>query len=118
MSKLYERIDQLCAERHVNITTMCKESGASRGSLTDLKVGRKQSLSVETLRKIADYFNVSTDYLLGQEKTSAPLPDAEVRREKIREIEALLDKMDDEAIVDVIKYAEYLASREGKNDEK
>ena len=71
MSKLYERIDQLCAERHVNITTMCKESGASRGSLTDLKVGRKQSLSVETLRKIADYFNVSTDYLLGQEKTPA-----------------------------------------------
>lgn len=71
MSKLYERIDHLCSERHINITTMCKESGASRGSLTDLKVGRKQSLSVETLRKIADYFNVSTDYLLGKEKTPA-----------------------------------------------
>ncbi len=118
MSKLYERIDHLCSERHINITTMCKESGASRGSLTDLKVGRKQSLSVETLRKIADYFNVSTDYLLGKEKTSAPLSDAEVRMEKIKEIEALLNKMDDETIIDVIKYAEYLASREGKSDEK
>lgn len=62
--------------------------------------------------------NVSTDYLLGQEKTSAPLSDAEVRMEKIKEIEALLNKMDDETIIDVIKYAEYLASREGKSDEK
>lgn len=38
--------------------------------------------------------------------------------EKIKEIEALLNKMDDETIIDVIKYAEYLASREGKSDEK
>ena len=31
---------------------MCKESGASRASLSDLKVGRKQSLSAETLFKM------------------------------------------------------------------
>lgn len=62
--KLYETIYDLCTSRGVNITQMCKESGASRGSLTDLKSGRKQTLSAPTLQKIADYFDVTVDYLL------------------------------------------------------
>ena len=65
MSELYKRIEELCKENHVNITTMCKDSGASRASLTDLKMGRKQSISADTLNKIAKYFSVSVDYLLG-----------------------------------------------------
>lgn len=73
LSNLYKRIEELCVERDVNITTMCKESGASRASLTDLKMGRKQGLSTETLLKIAKYFGVSIDYLMGKngkEKTA------------------------------------------------
>ena len=49
MSDLYNRIEILCKEKKISITTMCKESGASRASLSDLKVGRKQSLSADTL---------------------------------------------------------------------
>lgn len=70
MSDLYTRIEKLCKERNINITTMCKDSGASRGSLSDLKFGRKQSLSVDTLTKIASYFNISVDALLGEEEKS------------------------------------------------
>lgn len=65
MSDLYKRIEELCREKNETITTMCKASGASRASLSDLKVGRKQSLSAETLSKIAAHFGVSVDYLLG-----------------------------------------------------
>lgn len=72
MSNLYNRIEELCKEKNESITTMCKESGASRASLSDLKVGRKQSLSAETLSKIAAHFGVSVDYLLGNE-TDQPL---------------------------------------------
>jgi transcriptional regulator with XRE-family HTH domain len=68
MSNLYTRIEKLCKERNINITTMCKDSGASRGSLSDLKFGRKQSLSVDTLTKIASYFDISVDALLGEEE--------------------------------------------------
>ena len=64
MSVLYKRIEELCSEHGETITSMCKASGASRASLSDLKVGRKQSLSAETLSKIAAHFNVSVDYLL------------------------------------------------------
>lgn len=68
MSDLYNRIEELCNKNNESITTMCRESGASRASLSDLKVGRKQNLSAETLSKIAAHFGVSVDYLLGKEK--------------------------------------------------
>lgn len=66
MSDLYNRIEVLCAAEKITITTMCKESGASRASLTDLKKGRKQKLSADTLDKIANYFDTTVDYLLGR----------------------------------------------------
>ena len=72
MSNLYNRIEDLCKKNNESITTMCKESGASRASLSDLKVGRKQSLSAETLSKIAVHFGVSVDYLLGKENKKTP----------------------------------------------
>ena len=65
MSDLYKRIEDLCKENNITITTMCKNSGASRASLSDLKMGRKQNLSVKTLKAIADYFGVTVDYLSG-----------------------------------------------------
>ena len=44
MSELYNRIESLCKKRNINVTVMCKETGASRGSLTDLKAGRKKEV--------------------------------------------------------------------------
>lgn len=68
MSELYNRIESLCKKKNINVTIMCKETGASRGSLTDLKSGRKKKLSTDTLSKIAEYFGVSVDYLLNGEE--------------------------------------------------
>lgn len=65
MSDLYDKIQALCRSRGINVTVMCRECGASRGALGDLKSGKKNSLSAETLRKISEYFSVSIDYLLG-----------------------------------------------------
>lgn len=75
MSKLYENIDALCLKYKINITTMCKEAGVSRASLTDLKNGRIQKLSADTLTKIADYFGVSIDHLLGKKNKPAGITD-------------------------------------------
>ena len=71
MADLYNRIDALCKERNITITTMCKDAGVSRASLSDLKMGRNQNLSAETLSKIALHFGVSVDYLLGKENKKA-----------------------------------------------
>lgn len=79
MSELYKRIKSLCDTRNINITQLCRDSGASRGSLSDLKMGRKQRLSTETLSKIANYFNVSVDYLLGKTEEKTPSKHGERR---------------------------------------
>ena len=65
MPDTYERIEQLCKEKGVNITLMCKECNIPRATLTDYKKGRIMSLSAKTLAKIAEYFAVTVDYLYG-----------------------------------------------------
>ena len=65
MSTLYNRIEQLCASEGISITQMCKNAVVPRGSLGDLKAGRSKSLSATILTKVAEYFDVSVDYLLG-----------------------------------------------------
>lgn len=65
MVNLYDRIHRLCEENEINVTQMCKESGVPRSSLSDLKVGRKSTLSPATLTKISNRLGVSVDYLLG-----------------------------------------------------
>lgn len=92
MSVLYNRIAALCDDRNVSITTMCKESGASRASLSDLKVGRKQGLSADTLSKIASYFGVSVDYLLGKE--NAPTLTEKDERDIAKDLERIMAQLD------------------------
>lgn len=65
--KTYEIIEMLCKEKGITITQMCKEANVSRGALTDLKMGRSTTLSLPTTTKLCDYFNVSTDFLLGKQ---------------------------------------------------
>lgn len=71
MSELYNNIEILCRQKHISITTMCKESGVSRGSLTDLKSGRSRLLSSEALSKIAKYFGVDVSWLMGLDVSTA-----------------------------------------------
>lgn len=65
MNELYERIENMARRRGLNITQLCIQSGASRGSLGDLKHGRIDSLKPVTLKRLADFFGVSIDELLG-----------------------------------------------------
>ena len=72
MSILYNRIQELCKGQGINVTQPCAESGAPRGSLTDLKMDRISTLSTATLTKIANRLGVTTDCLLGSETKKEP----------------------------------------------
>ena len=78
MSSLYENIQQLCQEKGVRPGRLCDELGISRGLMTDLKMGRKKSVSAETAQKIAGYFGVSVGQLLGQEGPRDILDDVDI----------------------------------------
>ena len=66
MSNLYETIMTLCNRAGIRPGKLCDELGLSRALVTDLKMGRKKTLSAQTAQKIAGYFGVSVAYLLGQ----------------------------------------------------
>ncbi len=75
MYNLYEVIENLCQQRGIRPGHLCNELGLSRGLMTDLKMGRKKSVSAQTAQKIAGFFGVSVGYLLGEETESADILD-------------------------------------------
>lgn len=69
----YEIVNNLCKERKTTITRMAQDIGLSNAAPTSWRKGSVPKLS--TLDKISQYFNVSTDYLLGKENKKTPTPD-------------------------------------------
>ena len=67
MSELYENIMKLCQLEGITGGKLCGDLGFSRSMLSDLKSGRITSLSTARLEKIAEYFDVSVDELLGRD---------------------------------------------------
>ncbi len=70
MDSLYDNILSLCNRDRIRPGRLCDELGISRGLITDLKMGRKKSVSAETAQKIAGFFGVSVGFLLGQEESN------------------------------------------------
>ena len=80
MCTLYQNILSLCNERGIKPGKMCSDTGISRGLVTDLKMDRKSSITVDTAQKIADYFGVSVDRVLGTEQNKkSPAPEGAER---------------------------------------
>lgn len=63
MFPLFEKIKELAEKRGMSINRLEENLGYSRNSLYNLKTKKP---SAERLQEIADYFQVSTDYLLGR----------------------------------------------------
>lgn len=62
-SNLYDIIDNLCSKEGINIAGLCRETGLRPGLLSDLKSGKSSSLSMDSLRRIADFFCIPMDAL-------------------------------------------------------
>lgn len=60
---LLDRINELVEKRHISIAELERETGISNGQI---RRWDKSSPKAENLKKVADYFHVSTDYLLGR----------------------------------------------------
>jgi transcriptional regulator with XRE-family HTH domain len=85
---------------------MCRDSGAPRGSLGDLAKNRIQKLSATTLAKIAKYFDVSIDYLLGTDNKKSPAPEgAELSKARMKLL-AAIDGMSEDEVLAMVQMAE------------
>lgn len=122
MSVLYETLTALCRERGITGYKMCKDVGIQPSIMTDLKMGRRSSVKVETAQKIAEYFGVSTEHLLGKEdqKEKAPAK-AEADEDPLSQVSFALfgehDVLDEELLDDVRAYARFKLEQQRKAEE-
>ena len=59
----FEKIKELADKQGISLNMLEENLGFSRNTIYNMK---KSTPNVERVSKIADYFNVSTDYLLGR----------------------------------------------------
>ena len=67
MFSTFEIVKDLCEKQGISLNTLEEKLELGKNSLYGLK---RNQPSAERLQQIADYFNVSTDYLLG--RTDSP----------------------------------------------
>ena len=84
---LYSVIQTVCQERGVKVSRMCLDVGLSKSVMSGLKAGRKQTLSIPTLEKIADYLGVPISRLLNE---ASPAEELQILRDR-DDLRALLD---------------------------
>ena len=63
----YDIIKQLCDENGIRLSVLASGIGVRNSVFTELKMGRTKKLSVSTLTKIADYFEVPLSLLTGDD---------------------------------------------------
>lgn len=84
----YETIKTLCKERGIAVTALEKELGFGRGSIGKL---RNSQTSAERLQKIADYFNVTVDYLVNGPDLSSLTP--KDNRDIAKDLDSIMEKL-------------------------
>lgn len=68
---LFKRIKELCTERGITINKLESDLGVGYSSIQKWK--NTSSPSMDKIAKIATYFNVSVDYLLGRTDIRTPV---------------------------------------------
>ena len=64
----FEKIKELADKQGISLNILEEKLGFSRNTIYNMK---KSTPNIERVSKIADYFNVSTDYLIG--RTNNPI---------------------------------------------
>lgn len=78
MTILGRRITELRESRKMTQEELAKKLNISRASLSHYEKNRREP-DYETLQKIADYFQVSIDYMFGRTANSKEILDEQVR---------------------------------------
>ena len=109
----YDVFTQLCQKRGISDTTAIQAMHLSTGNLKNWKNGRTPK--TEVLKKVADYFDVSVDYLLGKTEDQNPKTD-KITKEDIKF--ALFDgeNVTEEMFNDVLDFVEFIKNKYKKDD--
>lgn len=109
----FDRFEALCNQKKISKQKACLDCGLSRTAWNKWKSGAIPN--GEALQFLADYFNVTTDYLLtGEETKKAPTPEGE-RKISDDDIKFALfgdnPEITDEMFEDVKRFARFIAEK-------
>lgn len=72
---------------------LAEKMGFSRGQIANYEQGTRQP-DFETLQKFADFFDVSTDYLLGRDESNLPKLTTKDERDVARDLEKIISGLE------------------------
>lgn len=107
----FNNLTELCHQKGISITQLALVLNISRSNVTNWKNGSVPKS--DKIQKIAEYFNVSTDYLLGTEPKEKPL-DEEIKFALFNGSDGITDEMYEE----VKRFAELVKLREQQKGNK
>lgn len=105
----WQRFYVLCKQNNLSPSAVAKKLSIAYGSLTAWKGGRIPNST--TLQVIADYFGVTTDYLLGKENPPQPF-----LSQKEAELVRRMQELDDAQAQQLLEYMEFLIQQRKKKD--
>jgi transcriptional regulator with XRE-family HTH domain len=108
----FNRFKALCEERDISVYRACTDIGLNRSAVAKWKDGGKPNGT--TAGKLAEYFGVTTDYLLGQSDERRParktVSDEDIKFALFGGDGDITDEMYDE----VKRFARFIKEREGQ----
>ena len=110
----FNRFKALCDEKNISVYRACTDIGLNRSAVAKWKNGG--SPNGTTAAKLAEYFGVTTDYLLGQDQlrpeTRAAVSDEDIKFALFGGDEDITDEMYDE----VKRFAAFIRQREKRKE--
>ena len=99
---IVNRIVELMCQNGISAHKLEVSAGLSISSIQAWKNGKAKP-SVDAIKKIAEYFNVSTDYLLLGVKTTLS--------EEEKQLVSLIAQLTDEEVKELSKFVDYIISK-------
>ena len=116
-----EKSKYLRAEKNLSQVQLAEALKVSKACISMIEIGKNEP-TANTLIKYADFFEVSTDYLLGREddfgNVSVPAPLMSADSKELLKIFESLDEMHREQILEYARYFAERSAKAGKPDKK
>lgn len=108
----YDKYIALCKRNNISPSRAAQEIGFNKSSITNWK-NNCYTPRKEILVSIAKYFNVSVDYLVGNEEQKNPATDDEIKFALWGDV---ADEIPDEKLQEVKNFADYIKSTYAKDN--
>lgn len=108
---MYDIFEQLLQERGITAYKVSKETGVTQSTLSDWKRGRSTP-KTDNMKKIADYFDVTVDYLMTGEEPK----DYSAELSSVDTLAAHFEgeELSEEEMEEIMNYVQFVKSRRKK----